>query len=184
MTCIVAYKKNNIIYMGADSAGSNGHNTFARKDSKLFIKNNMIFGFTSSFRMGNLLKYKLEIPKHKSNISVDTYMNTLFIDEVIKCFEDGAYTKNTNNVIQGGIFLVGYKNRIFKIESDFQVGEKLIPFDSCGSGEELAIGAMDALLQYDKNIKPEKLLTLALTSASKYTTSVDKPFKFLKLENK
>ena len=175
MTCIVAYKKDNKIYFGADSLGSTEYKKSNRRDQKLFYKDNMLIGFTSSFRMGNILQYKLEIPKHKSNISTNVYMNTIFIDNVIKCFEDNKYISNVDSTISGGTFLVGYKNRIFKIESDFQVAEDYGNFSSCGSGEDIATGVMEGILKINKNIAPEKLIKIAIQIASKYIPSVGGP---------
>ena len=62
MTCIVAIAEKNVVYVGADSLGSNGNKIITRKDTKIFIRKPFIFGFTSSYRMGQLLRYSLVIP--------------------------------------------------------------------------------------------------------------------------
>jgi 20S proteasome alpha/beta subunit len=56
MTCIVGIIDKETIYLGGDSAGTAGYGQSIRKDKKVFIKDNkFIIGFTSSFRMGQLL---------------------------------------------------------------------------------------------------------------------------------
>ena len=65
MTCIVALKQEGNIYIGGDSAGVSGNNIRTRADQKVFKKSGIVFGFTTSFRMGQLIKYCLAIPKQK-----------------------------------------------------------------------------------------------------------------------
>ena len=76
-TCIVAYndRKNKILYIGGDSAGVGDLSVRIRKDPKIFEKSGMLFGYTSSFRMGQLLQYKLVIPggKIENAILADFY---------------------------------------------------------------------------------------------------------------
>ena len=52
MTCIVGLVENGKVYIGGDSAGVAGLDVRMRSDEKVFTKGNMIFGYTSSFRMG------------------------------------------------------------------------------------------------------------------------------------
>jgi ATP-dependent protease HslVU (ClpYQ) peptidase subunit len=187
MTCIVGYVDKDYIYMGADSFGSNGHFGKARKDTKLFTKlvsqKYMLIGYTSSFRMGQLLKWKFTPPEIPEDMNVEKYMNTLFIDEVIKCFTENGYGEIDKNVKSGGTFLVGYKGRLFEIEDDYQVGEFISPIGACGCGFLVARGAMEALLKYDKNIKPERLLRLALEISAGNLVGVGGPFKIMRIKN-
>lgn len=181
MTCIVAYKKGKVIYMGGDSTSTSGYCEFSRKDPKVFMRDNMLFGFTTSFRMGSLLRYTLEIPTHPSGMSVSRYMNTLFISEVVRCFEDQGYANIRNNEKSGGQFIVGYRKKLYLVDNDFQIAEHIDPYMSVGCGAETALGAINALLTYDKNINPEELLKIALESASKNISGVGSPFNFLKI---
>ncbi len=183
MTCIVGYVDDKGVHVGVDSLGSNGSSKVVRKDTKVFIKEDMIFGYTSSFRMGQLLRFKLNIPKCDEDKDVYEYMCTDFIDAVIKCFDDGDYTEMDKNVKEGGVFLVGFKGRLFKVQSDFQVGETTSLIDTCGSGGLVAKGAISALLQYAPSIDTKKLLTIALESAETYIPSVQGPFKILTLKH-
>jgi len=89
MTCIVGFvdaKKN--VYLGGDSAGVSGLDVTIRKDPKVFKKDEMVIGYTSSFRMGQLLCFKLKIPKQPSKMDDYEYLCTLFVDAVRKCLKD------------------------------------------------------------------------------------------------
>ena len=181
MTCIIGFvDKNKDIYIGVDSAGVDSHfNIRERIDSKVFIKKNMIFGFTSSFRMGQLIRYQLAIPEQMPSKDDFTYMCTDFIESVIECFKKHGYAKINNNEITGGFFLVGYKGDLYQIECDFQVAQIRDRFDACGCGESYAMGAMEILSKLDfidKELTPEQRIIDALSVVEKYSAGVAKPF--------
>ena len=185
MTCIVGLVHDGDIYMGADSAATNGMlNQVNRKDEKVFKKGNMLFDFTSSYRMGQLLKYNLNIPRPFVDESLETYMYTRFIDSVRDCFKKGGFSRVMQNEEHGGTFLVGVEGRLFKISGDFQVGESMMCFDACGCGEDLAKGAAYVLTKHDvnDNVPPEIIVTEALEAASVFSAGVGGPLKILKLE--
>lgn len=152
MTVIAAIRDaNGDVYMAADSAGTSGWSQQCRVDKKIKRVGNMLIGFTSSYRMGQLLHYKLTPPEHPKDMHVDVYIRTLFVDTVRELFVNNGYAYIDNNREEGGIFLVAYQGHIFRIDSDYQVGEHVEGFDAVGSGEDLAIGAL-----YATGIKPAK----------------------------
>lgn len=67
MTCIVGLVENNKVYIGGDSAGVAGLSLMKRADEKVFKKDEFIFGFTSSFRMGQLIGGNFQIAKSLLN---------------------------------------------------------------------------------------------------------------------
>ena len=184
MTCIVGMiDKNKNIFMGADSAGSNGYDIRTRMDKKVFINGDMIFGFTSSFRMGQLLRYSLKIPKHPSQKDDYSYLCTDFINAVIKCLEKNKYAHLKDNVIQGGKFIVGYKENLYTIEGNFQIGQINIDYTSCGSGEDYATGALYTIAD-NKQIPTETKIKRALEAAQEFSAGVRGQFEIIKLESK
>lgn len=91
MTAIAAIVENNIVYIGGDSAGVGDLLLEIRKDPKVFINGQFIIGFTSSFRMGQLLQYSFVPPEHPRRMGIDKFMNTIFVNAIRKCFADGGY---------------------------------------------------------------------------------------------
>jgi ATP-dependent protease HslVU (ClpYQ) peptidase subunit len=182
MTCIVGWIEGNDVWMGADSAGVAGLNIRTREDEKIFVKDEMIFGFTSSFRMGQLLRYMLQIPEQSSKKDDYQFMCSDFIDAVIKCLEKNKYAKIRENEISGGTFLVGYKGNLYVVENDFQVGKINKGYDSCGCGENYALGALHAM--EGQKVKPEERINRALEAAQEFSAGVRGPFNILKLEGK
>ncbi|MDY0314749.1 MAG: hypothetical protein RBR32_06700 [Bacteroidales bacterium] len=195
MTCVIGMIDNGNIYMGADSAGTNGRfQQRIRVDEKVFIKDEMIFGFTSSFRMGQLLRYQLNIPEHSQKKNLMTYMNTDFIEAVRKCLKDYGYASIDKNQDYGGTFLVGYKSNLFRIESDFQVGISKYPYEACGCGEDFALGCIygitrnqykmenGILIKKDINLTPKQIIKIGLRASYKFSAGVKPPFKILTLK--
>lgn len=174
MTCIVGFIHNGTVYMGGDSAGVAGLDIRTRKDPKVFIKGEFIFGFTSSFRMGQLLRHSFTAPARNAGQSVDDYMAGPWIDAVRKCLKDGGYASVENNTETGGQFLVGYAGRLFQVDSDFQVGEVAEPYDAVGCGHKYALGTLHALHGSLKD--PKRLVRKALESAAFFSAGVRAPF--------
>jgi len=172
MTCIVALVDENIVWMGADSAGVSGMSLTVRKDPKIYRVGEMLFGFTSSFRMGQLIGYKLELPVHEADISTERYMNTSFIDALRDTLKDGGYARTKDGAEEAGNFLVGYRGRIFNINSDYQVGENLVDYDSVGCGSDIALGSLFST----SSRGPEDRIRIALEAAEAFSGGVRKPF--------
>ncbi len=143
MTCIVAVSHNGIVTMGCDSAGVDGHyNLSTRNDPKIFKVGDVLIGFTTSFRMGQLLGFNLHVPTYHKDTDVLGYLVVDFVDAVRTCLKDGGYSSISNNKEEGGEFLVGIFGRVFKIQDDFQIQENVCGFDACGCGAPYALGAM------------------------------------------
>ena len=177
MTCISAYKQGGIVYIGGDSAGVSGLDVTIRKDEKVFRKGKFVFGFTSSFRMGQLLRYNLIIPEKNKKISDEEYMTTLFIDAVRDCLKEGGYTEIDKQAEHGGKFIVGYNGEIYTIESDFQVGISTDNFASCGCG---GLYADTTFYNLRKSIKkPREKRREALKAAEYFSAGERGPFNII-----
>ena len=177
MTCIVAIADKTGVYMGGDSAGVGGLSITVRDDVKVFHNGDFLIGGTTSFRMLQLLQYRLNPPKQGHKQSDMEYMVNDFIDSVRKCFADGGWGKasgHENN--EGGNFLVGYNGALYEIFGDFQVAKPSLQYSSCGCGEDLALGS----LYSTAGLKPEARLKKALEAATHFSAGVSAPYVFLK----
>lgn len=181
MTCIAGMvAANGDIIVGGDSAGVAGLDLAVRRDPKVFTKGNFIYGFTSSFRMGQLIQYRFDAPDHDPRKDVDTYLRTDWIDALRKCFDAGGYSRRNNGSEEAGTFLVGYRGRLFFVDSDYQIGEALHPFFACGCGQSLALGAMFAL--QESAFSEEDKIGKALECAEQYSAGVRRPFVIKRLQ--
>jgi ATP-dependent protease HslVU (ClpYQ) peptidase subunit len=172
MTCIVAIKDGDSVFMGADSAGVSGYFIQSRTDPKIYKVGEFMFGFTSSFRMGQLLGHAFNEPEHDDGVTVEKFMATTFIDAVRTCLKNGGYAKKDNEVEIGGNFLVAYKGRLFNVDSDYQVGESRLGFDAVGCGAEIALGSLFSTAKKH----PKKRIQIALEAAEQFSCGVRGPF--------
>ena len=175
MTCIVGLVHKGRVWMGGDSAGVDeaGLSLVQRVDKKVFVNGPFLFGFTSSFRMGQLLAYAFKPPLCGDGEDVMDFMVRDFINGVRDCLNSGGFSKIEDNVETGGGFLVGYDGRLFHVEDDYQVGESLHGYDACGCGEGPALGS---LFSSQKEQDPRKRIHMALSAAETFSGGVRAPF--------
>ncbi len=181
MTCIVGLVKGGKMYMGGDSAGVGGYHIQIRDDSKVFKKEKMLFGFSSSFRMGQILQHSLTIPKRYEDEDDYEYMTTRFIDAVRDILKEKGYATKKDDGEIGGVFIVAYKGQLYYIVSDYQVGMRNGSFESVGCGEPYALGALEAMGS-QASMPGEKMVKKALQVAAKYSSAVSGPFNIISLE--
>ena len=98
MTCIVGLVDDCKVYIGGDSAAISTppyHDLVVRADEKVFRNGPFVIGFTSSYRMGQLLRYKLLPPRLVlAHGDLHRFMATAFVDAVRDCLQRGGYARN------------------------------------------------------------------------------------------
>jgi ATP-dependent protease HslVU (ClpYQ) peptidase subunit len=130
--------------------------------------------------MGQLLRYTLKIPERKPGQTHFEYMCVDFVDAVRKCLKDGGYAEIDKNREEGGQFIVAYQGRLYRVETDFQVGMHVEPYIACGSGEQYAMGAL-AATQNIRGMTPTVRIRNALNIAARFCASVRPPHKVIRL---
>ncbi len=174
MTCIVGLVEDGVVYMGGDSAAVGGLSIETRADSKVFVNGPMIFGFTSSFRMGQLLQYALQIPEQLPSKSDMAYLVTDFVDAIRALYKDRGFMGKDNEREDGGTFLLGYRGTLYRIGDDFQVARVARTYDAVGCGGDIALGALHATAGC--GLAPERRIRLALETACEFSAGVRAPF--------
>ena len=174
MTCIVGWTEKGNVWIGGDSAGVAGYSLRSRADEKVFKKGEFVFGFTSSFRMGQLIRYQLVIPKPEEGQNEDDYLHVKFLDSVIECFKDNRYATLKDGEITGGTFLFGYRGKLYQVENDFQIAKTRYCFDAVGCGAEIALGCLYGLSH--QTLTPRKRVEKALKAAQEFSAGVREPF--------
>lgn len=178
MTCIVGVVHEGDVFLGGDSAATDGRfGQMTRRDRKVFRNGDFVMGFTSSFRMGQLLAFEFSPPKPREGTDTMAYMVTDFIDAARARMKSGGYASIREGVEHGGTFLVGFKGRLFHVFDDFQVGESEHGFDACGSGEDVALGSLWSTRALGD---PGARLTDALRAAETFNAAVRGPFHYVR----
>jgi ATP-dependent protease HslVU (ClpYQ) peptidase subunit len=183
MTCIVGLLKDNRIWVGGDSAASTNYLIQQRADEKVFINNNCIIGVSGSPRMGQLLRYAFIPPKLHSEDNLMSYMVNDFINGIRDTFKNAGFLEKVNEVesLGNSYFIVGIKNKLFTIFSDYQIAEHSLPFVSIGSGQEYALGSLFSIIELE--VSPEEKIKKALDAANAFNPFVKSPYIILSIES-
>jgi hypothetical protein len=139
----------------------------------------MLIGFTHSFRMGQILQYNFNLPAHPNGVDTMRYMCSNFVNDVRIVLKRDGFAYINNNQESGGTFIVAYQNRIFTIDSDFQVAESLKNYVSVGCGKDLALGSL--YTTENTTLMPEERVGKALLAAQEFSSGVRGPFNFKKI---
>lgn len=180
MTCIVGLVHDGDVYLGGDSAGVAGLDVTVRADRKVVRNGDFLFGFTTSFRMGQLLGFRLSPPARAPEADIFRFMVVDFIDAVRGCLKDGGYAQRVNDIESGGNFLVAYEGRLFQICSDYQVGEVPHGFDAVGCGANFALGSLAST----EGMDPYARVLKALEVAEEFSGGVRAPFHIERLSGR
>jgi len=177
MTAIAGIVEGGKVWIGGDSAGVAGYHMQLRKDSKVFKKGEFLIGYTSSFRMGQILRYYLNPAKPTEEQDDFAYMVCTFIPAVRTALKDHGFLKISSNEESAGTFLVGRRGKLYIIDSDLQVAEMLSPYTACGCGQDLVMGSLHTTQQY--RLQPKERIGLALSAAEAFSAGVCGPFNIL-----
>ena len=181
MTCIIGLISKDAIWMGADRLASGGNVKRTRLDPKVFKRRtkfgDFLIGYTTSYRMGQILQYRLNIPQYNDE-DIMEYMVEQFIESVREILKASGFAQVQNEVEQGGWFLVGFRGHLFSILPDYQVARVAEPYTAIGAGEEFALGSLWSTDQMD----PESRITMALSAAAEFNPFVSSPFDIMSLE--
>jgi len=173
MTCIVGIEHEGVVYMGGDSAAASGWDIYIETGPKVFVVGEFVIGYTSSFRMGQLLQYQLSV-KPREEMSDRAYMITVFAEAVRLLLKDHGYAHIENNEETGGVFLVGYHGHLYRVQDDFAVLQRFDGYAAVGCGQSYALGALEVLDKSD----PQAALEKALEAAEHFSNGVRGPFHF------
>ena len=179
MTAIAGLIDGDKVWIGGDSAGVGGYSLSVRKDPKVFKIDEFLIGYTSSFRMGQILRFFLVPPPVPENEDEFAYMVKCFVPAVRTVLKDNGYLKILNNEETAGTFIVGWRGRLFLIDEDLQVGEDATPYVACGCGQDLILGALYSMSKSKEKLTPAEKIKRALSASEAFSAGVRSPFKVL-----
>ncbi len=177
MTCIVAIRNSHGVIMGSDSCGGGGHRANVVKTPKVSKVGEYLIGYTSSFRMGQILHYTMSPKTHNQKDDLFGHLVNVLVPEVRNALRSGGFMKMKNGEETGGEFLMAHGTRLLCVQSDFSVLEYEDDFLATGCGEDWAMGALYTLR--DSPLTAKARLTKALEAATKYSSYVRAPFHFV-----
>lgn len=182
MTCIVGIADQGKVYIGGDSAGVNdSFQSSVRADTKVFLKDEFLYGYCGSFRMGQVLRFKFDAPARKENQDDYEYLISDWIDHLRQILKESGCVKEENGVEElPGSFLFGYRGNLYTVEADFQVGQPAEGIAACGCADDVALGSIYTSINLAANYKlpitSEAKVTVALVAAANFSGGVRPPF--------
>lgn len=175
MTCIVGVSDSAGVWMGADSFHGNRSHHKRTGRPKLIRRGSMLIGTCGSVRWNQLLRYRLEVPERGDDVGAEEYMATAFADAVRSCLSEYGWLKKDDERDRGGLALIAYDGRVWKICRDFDVFYASEGYDATGAGEDIALGALHASKGHDS----EDRVRTALQAAADHSPWVAPPFDLL-----
>lgn len=181
MTTVVGLRHEGRVVLGGDSASLSGWDQIHRLDGKVARLRTadgvaMVLGFTSSYRMGQLLMRCWDPPA-----LAGAYPWAWAVEEAVPSvrtlLRDGGYMKvKEEREEDSGGFLVGVAGALLEFDSDLQVVD--IPrFAAVGAGHAYAVGAMEVMVGVDLPVTPASKVRRALAVAARFSASTVPPFR-------
>lgn len=186
MTCIVGLVEKDTVYIGGDSAGiDDTYGISVRADEKVFRRGDFVFGFAGSFRMGQLLRYSLVVPRWNGRGTLMRFMVNDFVGAVREMFKREGFARVDHNVesADDGVFLVGGYGCLWCVYGDYQVADVVSGYNAIGCGESYALGAI-AVLNILGHLSPKQRIRGAMNAAAMHSAGVCGPFKVVSVKNK
>lgn len=184
MTCIAAIAHDGVVYMGGDSAMTSDWDIDQSTQPKVFHHGRYLFGFTCSFRLGQILEHVFQppkppkLPRGSRAADLHAFMVGPFVNELRECLMSAGYAKSDCGREEGGELLVGVGGRLFHVTEDYSVTESAHRFDACGSGGQVALGSLYTT-HGRADVHPRQRIRVALLAAESLDASVRGPFTVL-----
>lgn len=170
MTCICGMVRDGHVYMAGDLMGSNGFTGKVYPDSKVFVNGEFIIGYTSSFRMGQILEWNWQAPLREEGITDRQYMQLNVIESLRETFAAYGYGVKKGLEDIGGNFLIGYKGCLYEMQNNFSL-LSIPDYAAVGSGGYHAEAVLHLLYNQEEE-SPFDIMQVAIGTAAHFTQSV------------
>ncbi|EON7974069.1 hypothetical protein HI146_RS28735, partial [Escherichia coli] len=167
MTCIIAHTDGVSSFIAGDKLGSNGFTKTVQTEPKVFekefiklhddgltrTKEVMALGYTTSFRMGQLLNYNLNLPEQDASQTFSQYLVLKVIPIIRQMFKEEWGARDASQDVGGGQFIILHNHTIYEVQEDFSVLQPKTRITAVGSGTYHAIAAMQAYIEVENESK-------------------------------
>jgi hypothetical protein len=181
MTCVVGSIDGRKLILAADSAGGNGDEIYTLPARKVFAVGPYLFGVCGSYRLAQVLRYRIELPDPPESADLEAFLVRDLIPALRRAVEqENVVGCGSCSLGQKTCLLLGCRGELWHVGPDFTVLQES-PFAAIGSGRLRAYGALHAL--HAAGVEPaERRLELTLAATAAYTSSVRPPWQFIHSE--
>lgn len=176
MTCIVSVVERGRVHMGADSMVTEGDTVIVSRDPKVWQSGPCVVGACGDAAWWELLRDRVQWDRMSRCESEREFRREL-LDEIrqrAKALGIDLRGEDDDDDSVSGSALVGVGGALYLCDHYLTVTRVAEPFASIGSGSGPALGA----LFVTQGQPVRKRLTLALTAAERYTTTVRRPWRW------
>lgn len=174
MSCVVGLIYQGKAYLAGDSACTNEAFQLAiSPEPKVFQLGEFAIGCTGSPRILQILHYQFTPPVPTGDLM--RYMVTAFVPALKECLK--ADEQKSDDLLAGSSIMVGVRDRLFVVYSDFQIEEFVLEYNAIGNANDVAYGALHATRCLENN--PLTRLRIALEAAQEHDASVREPFVYV-----
>ena len=192
MSVVVAIKKNDRIYMGADTQTSNGdrkRNYLSDDDRKIHLfDNGILLGITGASKCRELLTADIDMFRLSMNNDLDKrHIVENIVPKIDACLSENGLVEEPENEPKQWLssLVLAYRDKLFRITNTGEV-IGIEHYVSIGSGEHLAYVELDRLDREDvsdEDVIRDRLAD-CLHICAKYRMSVSAPFYLIDSEAK
>lgn len=189
MTCIVGLVgtrgiEKGMVLLGGDCAGVvRGQEIYSLRNAKVFRKGVYVLGYTTSFRLGQIVRHGVELPdpppaEPADEVILEAFLATTWVDALRQALRQHGFEPTLG---EAGSLVVGVRGALFVIGKDFQVLAGRAPYVAVGSGRHLAYGALAALETAAPELPLETRGRIALEAAERFSPEVRGPFGWVEV---
>ena len=175
MTCIVALKHEDKVYMAGDRGASDDGVILSLDSSKIWKTGPYLIGYAGSMD-GERMKHNFK-PTAPNIKDTDKFMQTKFIKELREFYNDFWVDTSKDGEFS---LIIGIRGEIYEHSSgDMSLSKYSLPYVAIGSGSEYAYGVLYAT---DKQKNARNRVNQAVSAAIKFNPSCMGPVDIISLQ--
>jgi len=179
MTLCIGIEQGRHVYIGADSASIAEDSYDVVRDPKVFLKNGWAVAHAGYWRLGDLLQYRLRLPKVPDNpADIVKTVKLDVVDELKKMIVENDIPMIEKDEPIDWFILIGAKGQLYLIDRSLHVERSKCKHNAIGTGAQYALGALDAL--DDSGLTAHQRMTTAFEITARRCTAIRGPYPIVK----
>lgn len=171
MTVIAAYDDGDKYWIASDSMGEAGGTQY-ELGTKLIDRGQYIIGFSWSYRVADIIRESKELPAAIRGIADLRKLRDAVQEQLVQDKLIGGGSENESKRSSGEhplSIIVVSPSGIFTLEGDYQIHKITDGYIACGSGTDVALGALLSCRKLD--VYGKDAVKLAVQAAIKHITT-------------
>lgn len=169
MTVIIGIERAGAVWLAGDLEAAGDNISFPQKHPKVFVRQGIVFGFSTSFRFGQLLQFTLKIPEPVPSDGILEWLVMVLIPELKVTLSNADYKDPFD-------CLIGVSGELYILQPDFSVIRSAHGYAAIGSGAEFALGCVATHLKVAKFQAIDDIMEMSIAACSEHCSGVSENF--------